>query len=168
MEDREYRSRIRFDQSFGELPEVVVWIQAFDFEKGHPYAINAYADNVNEEGFDMCVEAAHGARLRGAEVSWIAYETEPAGIFTGRMSFDSFKNDPGQPSVRHGVKEKKLGEWQLVRLYAALSKFHCQHGHNMHMAIKTERMDSSFKITAKTWEDTDCRGMEVSYVAVCI
>ncbi|KAI0886644.1 uncharacterized protein GGS22DRAFT_199048 [Annulohypoxylon maeteangense] len=169
--NKEYRSHIRFNWPFKQKPGVVVWLRGFDFETGHPYSINVYTEDVDQDGFYMCVEAVHNAWLNSAEVSWIAYDKDPPDIKSDRLNFESFKksqDDNSKWPKKHCIKEKKLGQWQLTRLYAGVSKFRFDHRFNVRMAIDVTPSESSFEIDASTWFDSVCDGIEVSYIAICI
>ncbi|QYS97848.1 hypothetical protein H0G86_005059 [Trichoderma simmonsii] len=161
------------EKPFKNVPRVVVWLQAFDFEfqKGNSYAVNAYAEDEDCDGFTIHVDALHGARLNSAMVSWVVYEQDPPGIMSGRLNFETFKKRQGDNSKwpeKHCVKLKKLGEWQLTRLYAGVSKFNFDPRWNLRMAVNVNCQDSSFEIDACTWADSVCNSVEVSYIAVCI
>ncbi|KAK4066915.1 hypothetical protein Trihar35433_7342 [Trichoderma harzianum] len=128
-------------------------LQAFDFEfqKGNSYAVNAYAEDEDCDGFTIHVDALHGARLNSAMVSWVVYEQDPPGIMSGRLNFETFKKRQGDNSKwpeKHCVKLKKLGEWQLTRLYAGVSKFNFDPRWNLRMAVNVNCQDSSFEIDA--------------------
>lgn len=175
-EDKLYRSRVTFDPAFDEAPPgVIVWLRAFDFKTGYPYAVSATAEKVDAKGFDVCVEASQGARLISAEVAWIAHDSDRPNLKSGRNSFGRFvknKGDTAEAPEKHCIKEHPLGIWQVSRLYAGVSKIHFDHNYNMRLGIETQLENSkdgaSFKIDAKIWGDTKCIGVDVSHLAICL
>lgn len=170
----EYMSHVTFKDPFNKAPGVVVWLKGFHFKPEECFKINATADNITETGFQLRIETWDDAALKSAEVSWIAYEKDPPGIYSGKVELRNFREreadgKPHRPKERHRSKEQRLGQWRPQIVYAAVSKFEFEKGHNPRLSVTTAQTgQSSFEIDAATWEDSDCQGVEVSYLAVCI
>ncbi|OTA07734.1 metallopeptidase [Trichoderma parareesei] len=169
----EYVAPIKFKDVFNTVPEVVVWFKGFHFKSGECFNLHATADNITSTGFKLHVETWDNAALESAEVSWIAYEKDPPGIRSGKIEFHNFKERDADANPHH-IKEKyrakqiQLDEWRPQSVYAAVSKFEFDKGHNPRLEITTTLGRSSFEVEAVTWEDSRCQAVEVSYLAVCI
>ncbi|PTB64823.1 zincin [Trichoderma citrinoviride] len=170
----EYEKDVKFKDPFSKKPEVVVWLKGFHFKPEECFKIRATADHVTETGFQLHVETWDNAALQSAEVSWIAYETDPPGIRSGKVELHNFRpreadGKPHHVKERHRAKEVRLDQWRPQVVYAAVSKFEFEKGHNPRLSVTTTpTRQSSFEVDAVTWEDSDCQGVEVSYLAVCI
>ncbi|KAJ9393957.1 hypothetical protein DTO282F9_9120 [Paecilomyces variotii] len=166
---KEYKAPIKFERAFRTTPGLVVWLKAFQFDKGGRLNVHAYAGNSDRNGFDLHIDSWDDARLVSAEVSWIAYETDPPGIHSGVLTFQNFRENEQQygDTKRHQIKDKKLGEWQLRTVYAAISKFDFESPDKIRLSLKVNPNVSAFEIDAMTWADSKCHGAEVSYLAVC-
>ncbi|OJJ79971.1 H-type lectin domain-containing protein [Aspergillus glaucus CBS 516.65] len=163
-----YSTRINFATPFKKQPRLVVWLQAFEFGPDGDYNLFAYAKDIKTTGFCLRIETWDNAKLKSAQASWIAYEEDPPGFHSSRVTFYNFEQGHGDDK-RHRIENEELGEWQLRTVYAAISKFSFASPRNIRFSLETRHKgNSAFEIDAKTWADSVCREIEVSYLADCI
>lgn len=77
---------VKFSRPYPAPPNVVVWLTAYDIEKGANIRINTLTKNVTADGFDLEINTWNNTRLFSAKSSWIAYPAGKQGVTSGTYS----------------------------------------------------------------------------------
>ncbi|KAK4146595.1 uncharacterized protein C8A04DRAFT_25511 [Dichotomopilus funicola] len=148
-------------------PNILIWLTAFDFDNRYNWRVRAAAHNVTASGFDVVIESWGDTTLYSAAAEWVAYPKDQAGVLSGRVSSNDYRNwfpaqAGNQGKVRFAVPFERLNP----KVFMALSELDMDSSRNLRVKVYADRVSSEgFTWHGDAWEDSLLYSVGADWIA---
>ena len=150
-------ARITFSHPFPRQPMVFAGLNGFDI--GDDWHIELSRSNIDCYGFDIHIGTWGNSKLRSAQATWIAFQSDRSDIFTGELRGDESRAWQGSLHLTSSFN-------RTPAIFTALTKFDVERCHNNRIRLKTSatKMGMNWEIVA--WADTKIYQVRAAYLLI--
>lgn len=159
--------RINFTQPYAQPPQVVVWLNQLDMDKGHNWRVKAYASDINATGFTIHIDTWADTILYSATTSWIAHPSNRTNIASGSYNVTDVRpwNTP-QLNNSKAITFSKQFE-RTPKVYSAINVMDIGNTGNLRLKMsQTDITNRGMTWHLDSWADTVLYQVGASYIAV--
>ncbi|KAL9121332.1 MAG: hypothetical protein Q9187_002109 [Circinaria calcarea] len=159
--------KVKFSRPYPAPPNVVVWLTAFDIEKGNNIRIRTYADNVTADGFDLHTDTWSNTRLFSAKSCWIAYPTGKQGVTSGTYStLDVRGTNPNQMENSKKIDFTSGGFKDAPTVVTGITALDFDKSNNVRMKLSEDAItNTGFTWHINSWSDSVFYSGRAAYIA---
>lgn len=161
-------AQIQFERVFSSPPQVVVWLNILDMEKGKNWRVNATATDITAKGFTVNLETWDDTILYNASASWIAYPSDKEGVASGTYSTYDSRSSGDNPPLNSGRVNFPPGRFaRTPKVLVALNNLDFDARHNLRIKLGADSVSpDGFDWHIDSWDDTIMYAGGVSWLAL--